>query len=82
MDVYIEQETRLECSRAERNLGIFGGKINMNQQWSLVVAKANPTLGCIEYGRANQTKKVIVLLYAALLQPHLKYCVQVWGFTI
>lgn len=36
-------------------------------------------LGCIKPSIANQLKEVIVLLDSALVQSHLKYCVQFWG---
>ena len=62
----------------ERDLGgvLIGGKLNMSQQCALVAKRANHVLGCLKHCRANQSKEVIVLLYSALVRPHLKLYVQ------
>ncbi|KAK4811120.1 hypothetical protein QYF61_019751 [Mycteria americana] len=64
-------DKRLECSSAERDLGVLvDGKLNMSQQCALAAKRANRILGCIRH--------MIVPLYSALLRPHLEYCVQFW----
>ncbi|KAK4810993.1 hypothetical protein QYF61_014465 [Mycteria americana] len=73
-------DKRLESSPAERDLGVWvHGKLNMSQQCALAAKRANRVLGCIKHSIASRSREVIVPLHAALVQPHLEYCVQFWA---
>jgi len=50
----------------------------MNQQCALAARRANHVLGCIKHSIASWSREVVVPLCTALVQPHLKYCVQFW----
>jgi len=58
---------------------LINEKLNMTWQCVFAAQKANCILGCIKSSVASRTREVILLLYSALVRPHLESCVQLWS---
>ena len=51
----------------------------MSQQCTLAAKRAKGILGYSKHSITSQSKEVMILLYSALVWPHLEYCAQFWA---
>ncbi|GAB0204779.1 cAMP-dependent protein kinase inhibitor alpha [Grus japonensis] len=70
----------IESSPEEKVLGVLvDEKLNMSWQHVLAAQKANCVLGCTKRSITSRWREVILPFCSALVRPHLKYCIQLWG---
>jgi len=72
-------EEWLESSPAERDLGVLAcSRLSKSQQRALAARRANCIPRCIKHSTTSQSQEVVILLYSALVRPHLECCVLFW----
>ena len=60
----------------EKDLGaLVGNRLVMSHQGAPITKKASVILLCIKKSMASRLREVILLLYSALVRPHLDSCV-------
>lgn len=54
-------------------------RLTTRQQHALAAGRENHTEGRVKHSRASWVEEVMLSLYLLVVQPHLKYCVQIWA---
>ena len=52
--------------------------MKVSQQCGIAASKGNQINGLIRRNITYKKKKLIILLYKAVVRPNLEYCIQVW----
>ena len=70
----------LETVETEKDLGVLVDReLKFSQHCQLKVNKANSILGCLKHSFKNMDKETFLLLYKAMIRPHLEYASCVWS---
>ena len=82
MKDYFIDGVKLTTVESECDLGVL---TNSTLDWSDNVkdsiAKANRMIGWISRNVIDRSREVMLLVYKALIRPHVEYCVQIWTPT-
>ena len=70
----------LEAVDTEKDLGVLiDNKLKFSQHCQAKINKANSILGCLKHTFKNMNKDIFMLLYTAMIRPHLEYASCVWS---
>ncbi len=72
--------TILSKTGKEKDLGVaMNANMKVSEQCRIAASKGNQVLGMIRRNITYNKKSLIVLLYKAIVRPHLEYCIQAWN---
>ena len=57
----------------------MNANMKVSEQCKIAASKGNQVLGMIRRNITYTEKSLIVLLYKAIVIPHLEYCIHAWG---
>ena len=70
----------LEVTHAEKDLGVMmDEKMKFHTQTAAAVKKANQIPGLVKKTFASRDVKTVLVLYKAMVRPHLEYGNVIWG---
>ena len=63
----------------EKDLGVtINADMKVSEQCGIAPSKGNQIIGLIRGNITYKDKKLIILLYKAIVRPQLEYCIQAW----
>ena len=72
--------TILSKTMKEKYLGVtMNANMKVSEQFRIAASKGNQVLGMIRRNITFKEISLIVLLYKAIVRPHLQYCIQAWS---
>ncbi|KAJ7404740.1 hypothetical protein WISP_143620 [Willisornis vidua] len=75
---YTLGDEQIKSSPDKKDL-LVDERLDMTQQCELTAQKANCVLGCIKSSVDQKQREGILLLYSAVVRPHLECCIQLSG---